>query len=128
MKQYGISPARVRELKAFCEQYEEKCGELSSIYSLSSPPFDAPVQGGLPSNVTEQKAIRAMKIQQDINAIETCLFAACDGEDNLINPLRKAVTQNLSYIAVGITYEGRDGFYLRRRKFFYLLDKKLQER
>lgn len=128
MKQYGLSPARVRELKAFCEQYDEKKQELNDIYSLGSPPFDAPVQGGLPSNVTEQKAIRAQKLRADIAAIDNCLYVACEGQENLLKPMKKAITKNLSYYSVGITYEGRDGFYLRRRKFFYMLDQKLKER
>ena len=128
MGKYGLHPDRVNELRYFCRQYGRKARAVADSYDLSSPPFDAPVQGGLPSNPTQQKALDNMRDKADVKAIDDCLKEVCEGEENLIIPLKKAVTEGLSYYRVGIVYENKDSFYLRRRRFFYLLDRKLRER
>lgn len=122
LTEYELSKNRVCELMAFCRQYDEKKQKLSDLYLLSSPPFEAPVQGGVNGNPTEKKALKAARLQEDIELIEKCADEAGEHEPNIVKPLMKAVTQGLSYYKVGITYEDKNSFYLRRRRFFWLLD------
>ena len=128
MRGYLVDNMRMRELQGFCGQYDKKVAELKSLYSLSSPPFDAPVQGGFPSNTTERKAIRAMKLKADLDVIDECIKAACCGEEGMMDYLKNAVIHNLSYVKLGYVPENKDKFGIRRRRFFYLLDKRLNER
>ncbi|MBQ6093529.1 MAG: hypothetical protein IJL00_07645, partial [Clostridia bacterium] len=128
MRGYLIDNMRMRELQGFCGQYDKKVEELKSIYSLSSPPFEAPVQGGTTSNPTEQKAARALKLKADIDVIDECIKTACHGEEGMVDILKNAVTHNLSYGKLGYVPESVNKFGLRRRRFYYLLDKRLNER
>ena len=125
---YGITDARQRELRAFCEQYFEKLQRLRDLYSLSSPPFDAPVQGGTPSNPTEVKAFKAMKLQRDIDLIDRCLLEAAGGSKVAAEDLKRNVCSRRGERTWGDVSCGRDTMYKNRRKFFVLLDRALDER
>lgn len=125
LSKYDISRHRYRELKEFCLQYDEKKSKLNQIYTLSSAPPDIPVMGGLPGNPTENKAIRAQQLKADIELIEECLKETCGEEIGLIEFLKKNVTkENSGYFNLGCVPCSKSKFYLTRRKFFFLLDKR----
>lgn len=131
LKGYNISDARQRELKAFCEQYDEKKQKLRDLYSLSSPPFDAPVQGGLPGNPTEQKAIKAQKLQHDIDLIDGCLKKVMENQDDATGEIERRLKKNVTRRQGTCSGNGVPcspaTFYRLRIRFFGLLDLALSE-
>lgn len=125
---YGISDARQRELRAFCEQYDEKLQKLRDLYSLSSPPFDAPVQGGLPSDPTLQKAAKAQKLRSDVDLIDRCLLEAAYGSQKGADDLKRNVIYRQGEHSWGNVSCGKNTMYRWRTRFFVLLDHALNER
>lgn len=129
---YDISDARQRELKAFCEQYEEKKQDLRDLYFLSSPPIDEPVQGGAPGNPTENKAIKALQDRADIELIDSCLKLAMQNQDDATGEIAHRLKINVTRrrgqsSGVGIPCSPAH-FYRLRTKFFCLLDQALINR
>ncbi len=122
LSEYGISKYRVRELEAFCMQYEEKKKEIKELYTNSKVSPDVAVQGGDVGKPTEQKAIRALQLQNDIAMVETCLKLACDGSEILIEKLKLNVTRGWGIGRLGYVPCGQRQFYNLRRKFFILLN------
>ena len=128
MRKYELPPDVMIMLKGFCMGYNRKKARIQNTYNLSSPPFDAPVQGGLPSDPTMRKAFDILRDKADVQLIDDCLYEVSEGQKNIIIPLKKAVTENKGYRSVGIVYESADKFYLRRRQFYYTLYQKMKER
>lgn len=128
MKDDDISPARMRELKAFCEQYEEKKKKLRDLYFLSSPPFDAPTQGGTQSNPTEKRAIKAQALRADVTLIDRCLQEASGGVALIEEQLKRNVVRRQGYNSLGWMPCGRRQFFAIRRSFFWKLNRELSER
>lgn len=124
LNKYDISRHRYRELKEFCQQYDEKKSKLNQIYTLSSAPPEIPSTVSMPGRPTENKAIIACRLKADIEYIEEALRQACADEPGLIESLRKNVTkENCGYNNLGYIPCSKNKFYLIRRKFFFLLDK-----
>lgn len=121
--EYGISPNRMRELRAFCLQYEEKKAKLSQLYTLSSAPPEVPVMGGTSGKPTESKAILAVQLKSDIKLIDDCLAQAVGDDVGLLAPLKKNITLGVGYDSLGYVPCGRNLFFQYRRKFYFLLDK-----
>lgn len=121
--EYSISRHRYRELKEFCLQYEEKKADLQQLYTQSSVPPEVAVMGGQSGKPTEQKAMRALKLKNEIELIDSCIEKACGNDIGVIKALRKSVLLGYKYYELGIVPCGRNQFYLYRRKFFFLLDK-----
>lgn len=121
---YYIDKHRYYELKHFCLQYREwkKAYELcndSIIFttSLEHNPFGA----NTPSDLTAKYAIRKAEYAKRIDMIEQ---VAKEADDFLYPYILKAVTEGLSYVNLKARLEipcGRDMFYDRYRKFFWLL-------
>ncbi len=122
-KEYSISRHRYRELKEFCLQYEEKKAELQQIYTSTSVTPEIAVMGGIPGKPTEQKAMRAAKLKEEIELIDNCIEEACEGAVGLIKTLRKSVLDDYKFYELGDVPCGRNLFYKYRRKFFFILDK-----
>ncbi len=121
--EYGISNHRYRELKEFCLQYREKKDELGQIYTSSCVSAEVAVKGGLPGKPTEQKAMRAIRLKEELKIIDDTLKNACGDDVGVLTYLKKNVTEGIGYSQLGIVPCGQRMFYTYRRKFFFLLDK-----
>lgn len=129
---YDISDARQRELKAFCEQYDEKKQKLRDLYFLTSPPIDEPVQGGAPGNPTAKKALDAQLLRADIVLIDQCLCLAMQNQEDATGEIARRLKINVTRrrgqsSGVGIPCSPAH-FYRLRTKFFCLLDQALINR
>ncbi len=120
--EFYISRHRYRELKAFCLQYEEKKSELNQIYTSSSVSPEITVMGGIPGKPTEQKALRATQLKNDIELIEKCLKEACGVDVGLYEPLKRNITLGVGFDGLGAVSCGINQFYKKRKKFFFLLN------
>lgn len=121
--EYGISNHRYRELKEFCSQYREKKDKLGQIYTSSCAGPEVTVKGGLPGKPTEQKAMRATRLKEELKVIDDTLKNACGDDVGVLMYLKKNVTEGIGYSQLGIVPCGQRSFYNYRRKFFFLLDK-----
>lgn len=119
LSEYGISDNRYRELKYFCRQYKEKQKRLRSITELSSPQFGAKRVGGI-SDRTANVAIKKAQLADEIKMIEQ---AAVEVDGELYSYILKNVTDGVSYEYLDIP-ASRTGFYVLRRSFFCILDKR----
>ena len=120
---YWVSKNRFYELKYFClqypiwkKQYEEIDGirgrTIDSVYSRLNTPSD-------PTSKTVE--MRSMYFDR-MEAVEQ---AAIEADPYLASYILKAVTEGLSYNYLKTKLEipcGRDMYYDRYRRFFWLLD------
>lgn len=127
---YNISDYRYRELYYFCLQYEEWKQELNTKRNpLKGKEHSAlPSSGGL-SNPTESIAIECANLSHKCNVIET---AAKMADPELYEYIIYAVTnEKITFkflkMQKGIPCE-RDRYYNSRRKFYYILDRILQNK
>ena len=122
---YYIDKHRHYELKHFCLQYKEwkkeyaKCNDAIIFASqIDRLPTD-----NTPSDITAKYAMQKIFYRDRINLIEK---VAKEADEYLYEYILKAVTEGLSYpylkTKMGIPC-GRDMYYDRYRKFFWLLDK-----
>ena len=120
---YYIDKHRYYELKHFCLQYNEwkkayaNCNE--SIIFVSD--FEKIPGSNIPSDLTAKYAMRKAVYGERIKMIEQ---AAKEADDFLYSYLLKAVTEGLAYTHLKARYDipcGRDMYYDRYRKFFWLL-------
>lgn len=118
---YNISGNRYRELKYFCRQYREKQSRLRSMTEIGSPAFDGNGGGsGRTSDRTADTAIKRTELQRDLELIEqTAMEADAEIYQYIINHVADGVP--VEYLGVPCS---RATFYRRKRKFFWLLDKK----
>ena len=127
LKKYNISPHRFMELYHYCLQYNEwqdelkyKCDTIMSVEIT-----DMPITHGN-SDVTQNLAMRRAKLSRKCELIEQ---TAIEADPDLYQYILKAVTNE------GITYNylsmimnipcGKDMYYDRRRKFYWLLSQKI---
>lgn len=120
---YWIDKHRHYELKHFCLQYPRWKQEYS-LYdspSISSSMADRMPNGNVPSDPTSKWAIRKTYYKERIDLIERI---AKEADQYLYKYILKAVTEELSYTylktKMGIPC-GRDMYYDRYRRFFWLL-------
>lgn len=124
LDKYKISKYRYRELKYFCLQYDEKKQRLAALRGLGAVTYSNEPHGNGISNPTAAKAERVQQLVQDIEMIEqTAMEVDSVNYDSL---LANVTAANLPYEYLS-TACGRRQFYENRRKFFYLLDKKLNK-
>ena len=123
---YGISKNRFWELYYWCLQYGEWKDELKyktdTVGAMEIT--DMPTSHN-PGNSTQQLAIRRTVLEQSCQLIEQ---TAIEADTDIYQYLLKAVTQD------DVTYRylkmimgmpcGRNMYYDRRRKFYWLLDKR----
>ncbi len=124
-KKYWIDKHRYYELKHFCLQYpiwkETYRTYTEPKISLSS--FDRIPSNGIKSDPTANQAILKAQCAEKIGMIEE---AAKSADKKLHKYILKAITEGLSYnymkTKVGIPC-GKDMYYDRYRRFFWILDK-----
>lgn len=122
LEKYEISKYRYRELKNFCLQYNEKKQQLAALRGLGAVTYNNEPHGSGISNPTAAKAERAQQLARDIDLIEqTAMEVDSVNYDSL---LANITATNLPYEYLSSAC-GRRQFYQNRRKFFFLLDKKL---
>lgn len=121
---YWISKNRYYELKYFCLQYPlwKKTYELLEGFNLCSYDLAGFVQTSGHSDITVQ-CVEERSIYLDrIKVIEK---AAIEADPYLASYILKAVTEGRSYTYLKTTLDipcGRDMYYDRYRRFFWLLD------
>lgn len=120
---YYIDKHRYYELKHFCLQYKdwkrsyEACNEAIIFTSGIS---DLP-SNSVPSDLTAKYAIKRAYYSGNIRIVEK---AAMEADEFLYDYILKAVTEGLSYTYLKTRLNipcGRDMYYDRYRKFFWLL-------
>lgn len=127
LKKYNISPHRFMELYHYCLQYNEWKDELKfksdTVKSIEITDMPVAHNG---SDTTQQLAIRRAELSQKCELIEQ---TAKETDADMYPYILKAVTNE------GITYNylkmicnipcGKDMYYDRRRKFYWLLSQKI---
>ena len=128
-EKYNISNNRFRELLYYCLQYPEWQDELSAIRnSLKGISYsDVRVMSGA-GNPTQIAAMKSEKLARKCAAVEK---AATMADEELYGYLMYAVTRegiSFNYLKMmkGIPCE-RDRYYNSRRKFYFYLDKILND-
>jgi hypothetical protein len=120
---YYIDKHRYYELKHFCLQYNEwkkayaNCNE--SIIFTSK--LERESSSNIHSDLTAKYAIKKLQYGSRIKLIERI---ALEADDFLYPYILKAVTEGLSYTNLKAVHNipcGRDMYYDRYRKFFWLL-------
>jgi len=120
---YYIDKHRYYELKHFCLQYSEwkktyaACNE--SIIFASN--IERESSSNIPSDVTAKYAIKRAYYAERIKLVEK---AAMDADEFLYPYILKGVTEGVSFTYLKTKLNmpcGRDMYYDRYRKFFWLL-------
>lgn len=118
-KKYEISLNRFRELKYFCLQHDDKKRELNNLTFISSQVIDGQPRGHSISDTTAKKAFRVAELKKDIELVEQC---AIEADNTIYQHIITNVTKGLAYEFLGVPM-GKNQFYEKRRKFFWLLNK-----
>lgn len=126
---YWISKHRYYELKHFCLQYplwKRAYAALDDI-CLSSTNLDIITSScGFPGDPTAKCALMKVYYSERIEMVEKAAMAA---DKDLYFYILKAVTEEASYSYLKTRLEmpcGKDMYYDRYRKFFWLLSKERQ--
>ena len=122
---YWIDKHRHYELKHFCLQYPSwrKIYELLGDRGVSSSKLDYTPTTNTPGDKTGNTAIERAEYFKKMNMIEK---AAMEADEDLYIYILKAVTEGLSYTYLKAKLEipcGKDLYYDRYRRFFWLLNK-----
>lgn len=119
---YWIPRFRYLELKNFCLQYKDWKLALKEIPLLRSE-FEKTLTSLL-GDPTELIAIKRLKYKRNIELIEETAVLA---DQSIAKWIIKGVTENYSYEYLHYQLDlpvGRDTYYDRYRKFFWLLDQR----
>lgn len=120
---YWIDKHRHYELKHFCLQYpiwKRTYAALDEL-SMTISKFEYTGSSNTPGDPTSKCALRKAYYKERISLIEDIAIQA---DSYLYTYILKAVTENLSYTYLKAKLDipcGRDMYYDRYRKFFYLL-------
>lgn len=120
---YYISKHRHYELKHFCLQYPDWKREYATLDTprIASASSERMPSSNIPGDPTGKHAMRRAYYSERINLIEKI---AKEADEFLHKYIVRAVTEGLSYTYLKARLEipcGRDMFYDRYRKFFWLL-------
>ena len=121
---YWIDKHRHYELKHFCLQYPNWKKTYSELEDVSIPlsTIERAPTSNLPGDPTGKRALMKARYSEKIDLIEK---AAKEADRYLYSYIIKAVTENLSFNYLKSKYDipcGRDMYYDRYRKFFWILD------
>ncbi len=96
----GITAARLKELRGFCEQYDEK------------------------QKRADRTTYEAERVQllHDVALIELTLSRACDGERPMMDALRENVVYGHGVNRLNLPPCEKSTLYRKRMEFFNLLD------
>ena len=123
---YHLDKHRYYELKHFCLQYNEwkKAYMILGDTILQSTNFERVVDdNNEPDNPTEKIVAKRLCYLERIELIEKTAY---DTDEYLAKYILQAVTEGYTYTYFKSTLEipcGKDMYYDRYRKFFWLLDK-----
>lgn len=120
---YWIDKHRHYELKHFCLQYPlwKKAYNSFSDASIPLSTIEYMPTDGLPGDPTAKRALMRAYYAEKMHVVEK---AAREADNYLYEYIIKAVTENLSYTYLKSRLNipcGRDMYYDRYRKFFWLL-------
>lgn len=120
---YYIDKHRYYELKHFCLQYNEwkKAYAVCNESIIFASKFEKESSSNVPSDITAKYAIKRAYYAERIKIVEK---AAIEADDFLYPYILRGVTEGLSYTYLKTKLEmpcGRDMYYDRYRKFFWLL-------
>lgn len=119
---YWIDKHRHYELKHFCLQYPEWKKTYNSSPNISLSATDEIHKSNLPGDPTFKEVMRKERCLERIELIER---VAKEADEDLHNYILKAVTEGLSYTYLKSRLDipcGKDLYYDRYRRFFWLLD------
>ena len=122
---YWIDKHRHYELKHFCLQYpswKKAYVDLDSV-GISLSTTEKMPSSNLPGDPTGKHAVAKAQLTERIEMVEK---SAREVDDYLWQYILKAVTENLSYTYLKTKMNipcGKDMYYDRYRKFFWLLSK-----
>ena len=122
---YHIDKHRHYELKHFCLQYptwKKAYVDLDNV-GISLSTTERIPSGNLPGDPTAKRAITKAQLVERIEMVEQ---VAREADDYLWYYILKGVTENLSYTYLKTKMDmpcGKDMYYDRYRKFFWLLSK-----
>lgn len=120
---YWIDRHRHYELKHFCLQYplwKSSYAELNNL-KVAVPSMDGVSSSNIPGDPTASYVMMKIYYEDKIDLIER---TAKEADDELYPYLLKAVTEGLSYTYLRTKLNipcGRDMYYDRYRRFFWLL-------
>ena len=120
---YYIDKHRYYELKHFCLQYSKwkKAYAACNDSLIFAANFDKMPSSNVHSDVTAKYAMKKVLYSDRIKLIDD---AAKEADDFLYPYILRAVTEGLSYTYLKASLDipcGRDMYYDRYRKFFWLL-------
>ena len=120
---YYIDKHRYYELKHFCLQYNEwkKAYANCNDAVIFASDFERKIASNVHSDITAKYGMMKAHYDRRIKLIEKC---AKEADEFLYPYLMRAVTEGLAYTQLKTRYEipcGRDMYYDRYRKFFWLL-------
>lgn len=120
---YFIDKHRYYELKHFCLQYNEWKKAYASCNDavIFASKFEREPSSNITSDITAKYGMMKAHYDRRIKLIERI---AMEADDYLYPYLLKAVTEGLSYTNLKAVHNipcGRDMYYDRYRKFFWLL-------
>lgn len=127
-KKYEISKHRFLELYHFCMQYQEWRTELECVTDTvrGIVNTDGIRGGGRIGSATEQLVIRRMKLREKCELIEQ---TAIEADPDLYQYVIEGVTREYATYKYLRQVEGipcgKDMYYDRRRKFYWLLAQKI---
>ena len=119
---YWIPKFRYLELKNFCLQYPDWKLALKEISLLQSHSVITPTSD--PSDPTNKIAVCRLRYEENIQLIESIAKLS---DPDLAKWIIRGVTENLSYDYLKYQLEipaGRDMYYDRYRRFFWILDQR----
>ena len=120
---YWIDKHRHYELKHFCLQYPMWKKEYAAVMSIPASIVERIPSGNIPSDLTASYAIRKASYSERIKLVERI---AMETDTELHSYILKAVTEGLSFTYLKTKLDipcGRDMYYDRYRRFFWLLSK-----
>lgn len=122
---YYISKHRHYELKHFCLQYPhwKKRHDEALESCIAASKIERESGTNIPSDITAKYAMRKARYSEKIKLIEE---TAKEADTYLYYYILKAVTEGLSFTYLKTVLEipcGKDMYYDRYRKFFWLLSK-----
>jgi len=126
---YNISDFRFKELYYFCLQYDEWRQKLQAKRNpLKGMQYSGMPASGNPGNPTENIAIECAALSNKCRMIEQAARAA---DPELWEYILYAVTnKDISFSILKVQKDipcERDRYYNSRRKFYFILDRKLKE-
>ena len=120
---YYIDRHRYYELKHFCLQYNEWKKAYASYNDavIFASKIEREPASNIHSDITAKYALKKLQYGSRIKLVERI---AMEADDFLYSYILKAVTEGLSYTNLKTVHNipcGRDMYYDRYRKFFWLL-------